>query len=88
MFEPHINGILQCDLWLLGAFIILERLASVAACRCGLFMSDVFFNGPGTRENALEASACGHCAKARMPTVAIVVQVQRKQVCFLKDPRQ
>lgn len=74
--EPHINGSLWCDLWLPDAFIIFERLGSVASCGCGLFVSDVFFNGPGTRENALEASTCVRCPETRMPTIGIVAQVR------------
>lgn len=88
MFEPRINGILRCDLGLLGAFITLEGLGRVALCHCGVFLSDVFFNGPGAGEKAQEASARGHGAKTRMPTVAAVAQVQRNQVCFRKDLRQ
>lgn len=51
MFEPHISGILWCDLGLLGAFITLERLGRVALCIvvCSCLMSFSMDQGPGRR---------------------------------------
>lgn len=84
MFEPHINGILWCDLGLLGAFIALERLGRVALCIvvCSCLMSFSMDQGPGRRPR--KPRACGHGAKTRMPAVATVAQVQRTQICFWK----
>ena len=57
VFETNIKGLLQPDLSRLDSFIILERFQPWRGLLLWLVhTSDVFFNRPGTRENAVKAS--------------------------------
>ena len=57
VFEMNVKGLLQPDLSRLDSFIILERFQPWRGLSLWLVhTSDVFFNRPGTRENAVKTS--------------------------------
>lgn len=81
VFEQHINGTPQCDLSLLDAFIIFERVGRGAVPSHGLLVRLMSFSTDQAPGRTHQTHAC-----VGMPAVGIVAHFQRNPLCFPEAP--